>query len=193
MAPPPVPVTEAASGAAGPQARPCQESAIDGRSHSDVAVGRIVWSTTASSSADRLSRSTLVAEARAEPLDSPGRVVLTPVEAQVDRLLDAATGRLEQGGNGQGRRGHGPARRPPADPAGQLSQGKDQPGVDGTEQQGEHPVDQGPVDQPVDVPQPEPEDADAQPGQLQGRPQELEVGPVGRHLGEHAERDAGAG
>jgi hypothetical protein len=57
---------------------------------------------------------------------------------------------------------------------------------------GEQPVDQGPVDQPVDVPQPEAEDADAQSGQLQGRPQELEVGSVGRHLGERADGTLGA-
>jgi hypothetical protein len=119
----------------------------------------------------------LVAEAGAEPLDGQGCVVLAPVEAQVDRLLDAAAGRLEQGGHGQGGRGHRPARRPLADPAGQLPQGQDQPGIDSAEERGEQPVDQCPVDQPVDVPQPEAEDADAQSGQLQGRPQELEVGP----------------
>jgi hypothetical protein len=58
----------------------------------------------------------LVAEQGAEPLGGPNRVVLAPVEAEVDRLLDATAGRLEQGGHGQGRPGHRPARRPGPDP-----------------------------------------------------------------------------
>ena len=44
----------------------------------------------------------VVAEAGAERLDGPGRVVVSPVEAPVHRLLDAATSRLEHRGHGQG-------------------------------------------------------------------------------------------
>src|SRR6266545_4789963 len=41
-----------------------------------------------------------------EHLDGPAGVVATPVEAPVDRLLDAPAGRLERRGHRQGRPGH---------------------------------------------------------------------------------------
>src|SRR4029450_5905027 len=44
----------------------------------------------------------LVTQAGAEGLDDPGRVVAAAVEAPVHGLLDAAAGRLEGGGYGQG-------------------------------------------------------------------------------------------
>jgi hypothetical protein len=50
----------------------------------------------------------LVAQAGGERLDGLGRVVLAPVEAAVNRGLDATAGWLEQGGGGQGGAGHRP-------------------------------------------------------------------------------------
>ena len=64
----------------------------------------------------------LVAQADAERFDRLGGVVLASVEAPVNRLLDAAAGRLEQGGHGQGGPGDRPARQLGADPARQLPQ-----------------------------------------------------------------------
>ena len=48
----------------------------------------------------------LVAQAGGEHLDCRSRVVVASVEAAVNHLLDAAPGRLEQRGHGQGRSGH---------------------------------------------------------------------------------------
>jgi len=48
----------------------------------------------------------LVAQVGAERLDRLGGVVAAAVEAPVDRLLDAAAGRLEHPGHGQGGGGH---------------------------------------------------------------------------------------
>src|SRR4029450_1867572 len=61
----------------------------------------------------------VVTQGGGEGLDGPGRVVAAAVEAAVDRGLDAAAGRLEQGGHGQGGPGHGPTGRAVAEPAGQ--------------------------------------------------------------------------
>src|SRR6266536_6158070 len=51
----------------------------------------------------------LLAQPGAEPLDGLGGVVAAPVEAPVDRLLDAVAGRLERRGHGQGGAGHSQA------------------------------------------------------------------------------------
>ena len=75
-------------------------------------------------------------------------------------LLDAVPGRLEQGGYGQGGAGHHPARRFVADAAKQLAEDQDHAGVDTGEESGEQPVDQGAVDQPVDLIQPVAQDRD---------------------------------
>jgi hypothetical protein len=91
----------------------------------------------------------LVPQPGREPLDGAGGVVAAAVEAAVHRLLDAAAGRLEQGGNGQGGRGHRPAGGGLADPARQLPADQGQAGVDAPEPDGEQPVDQGAVQQPV--------------------------------------------
>jgi hypothetical protein len=48
----------------------------------------------------------LIAQAGPEPLDDPGCVVAAPVEAPVDRLLDAAAGGREHRRHRQGRPGH---------------------------------------------------------------------------------------
>ena len=69
----------------------------------------------------------LVPQAGGERLDDLCRVVATAVEAAVNRLLDAAAGRLEQGGHGQGGAGDGPARRLGANPAGQLPKPRTRP------------------------------------------------------------------
>ena len=68
----------------------------DGRSHSDDYVGCIVWSITASSSAESASRSTS-AQAGAECLDRLGRIVLAAVETPInERLHAAADQRVDQ-------------------------------------------------------------------------------------------------
>jgi hypothetical protein len=79
----------------------------------------------------------LVAEAGAERLDGPGGVVAAPVEAPIHRLLDAASGRLEQRRHGQGGAGHRPARRALPDPTEQLPEDQDQPGVAQAQDDGE--------------------------------------------------------
>src|SRR4029453_126905 len=55
----------------------------------------------------------LVAQSNAVGLDGPGRAVLAAVEAPVALVLDAAAGRLERRGHGQGRPGHDQARLSP--------------------------------------------------------------------------------
>jgi hypothetical protein len=55
--------------------------------------------------------------------DGLDSVVLAPVEASVNRLLDAAAGRLEQRGHGQGGAGNRPARRLGGDPRRTAAQG----------------------------------------------------------------------
>jgi len=84
-----------------------------------------------------------------------------PVEASIDGLLDAPAGGLEQGGRRQGGGGDRPAWRLGAEPTKQLAKDQDHAGVDGAEQRGEHPIDQGPVDQAVDVVQAVPDDGHA--------------------------------
>jgi hypothetical protein len=59
----------------------------------------------------------LLAKAGAERLDGLGGVVATPVEAAVDRLLDAAAGRLEHRGHGQGGGGNNQGRVLAQEPA----------------------------------------------------------------------------
>jgi len=73
--------------------------------------------------------------------------VAAPVEAPVDRLLDAAAGRLEHRRCGQGGGGHHQAGLA----AEQLPQPQDHPGVAATQQQREQPVGQGAADDPVQV------------------------------------------
>jgi hypothetical protein len=85
---------------------------------------------------------------------------LTAVEAPVHDRLDATAGRLEQRGHRQGGAGHRPARRIPAHPTEQLAQDQDRAGVDAGQQGGEQPVDQGAVDQPVDLVEAVPQDRD---------------------------------
>jgi hypothetical protein len=71
----------------------------DGRSYSDALVGWTVWSTTCEQLGRQRVQVELLAQARAEGLDGPGRVVAAPVEASVHGVLDAAAGRLEHGGD----------------------------------------------------------------------------------------------
>ena len=66
----------------------------------------MVWSTTASSSLVRVSRSTWSRRRVLNACDGAGGVVAAAVEAPVDPLLDAAAGRLEGRGHGQGGAGH---------------------------------------------------------------------------------------
>ena len=73
----------------------------------------MVWSTTVSSSLVRVIRSTWSRRRVAEGGDGLGGVVAAAVEAPVDPLLDAASGRLEDGGHGQSRAGHDQAGVPP--------------------------------------------------------------------------------
>jgi hypothetical protein len=54
-------------------------------------------------------------------------VVLAAVEAAVNRLLDAAASRLEQGRDGQGGASHRPARRIGAESAKQLPRTRTKP------------------------------------------------------------------
>ena len=69
----------------------------------------MVWSTTARTSAVRVSRSTWSRRRALKAWIGLAGVVAAPVEAAVDRLLDAAAGRLEHRGHGQGGGGHGQA------------------------------------------------------------------------------------
>jgi hypothetical protein len=73
------------------------------------------------------------------------------VKAPVDHGLDAAASRLEGGGDCQGGAGHHPTRRLLSDPAEHLPEHQHRASVDGAEQGGEQPEDQGAVDEPVDV------------------------------------------
>jgi hypothetical protein len=73
----------------------------------------------------------LVAQAGRERLDGLGRVVAAPVEAPVNRPLNATAGRLEQRSGGQGGASDRPARRLGADPAEQLAEDQDDTAVDG--------------------------------------------------------------
>jgi hypothetical protein len=100
----------------------------------------------------------LLAESGAERLDRLGGVVLASVKAPVDRLLDAATQWLEQRRHGQGGAGDGRARPVATE---ELSYHNDAGGIAQTEDGGERRVDQGAVDEPVDVVQAIPEDRDA--------------------------------
>jgi hypothetical protein len=94
-----------------------------------------------------------VAEAGAEGLDRPGRVVATPVEAPVHGGLDAAAGRSEHCCRGQGRGSDQPARRVRTG-AGHQHEQQRSGHIAQPEGRGEQPVDQGAVDDPVDVVQP---------------------------------------
>jgi hypothetical protein len=76
----------------------------------------------------------LLAQPGAEPLNGPGGVVAAPVEAPVDRLLDAAAGRLEQSGHRQGSAGHHQAGLAAAE---QLAEPEDHSGVPAAQQHGE--------------------------------------------------------
>src|SRR5215216_1450459 len=87
----------------------------------------------------------LVAQTGAEGLDGLGRVVAAAVEAAIHDRLDAAAGRLEQGGHGQGGAGYGQGRFP-SDRVEELAQAKHPSEVDGPEQDREQPVDQGAAD-----------------------------------------------
>ena len=91
-----------------------------------------------------------------------------PVEAPVDRRLDAATGRLEQRRHRQGRSRHGQA----GVPAEQLTQAQSHHGIGAAEQDREQPVGQGAADDPVQVVQPVAQDrrADRQRQQRHAHP-----------------------
>jgi hypothetical protein len=81
----------------------------------------MVWSTTATSSAERV-QVDLVAQAGAEGRHGPGRVVAGPVETAVNGGLQPAEGGLEQGGHGQCvEQPVGTASTSPADPPGSSS------------------------------------------------------------------------
>jgi hypothetical protein len=92
----------------------------------------------------------LVAQAGAERPDSPGHVVAAPVEAPVHRLLDAAAGRLEGRGHGQGGGGH----REAGAVGQETAEPEDHRAVPEAEQDGEQPVGDGAADDPVQVVQP---------------------------------------
>jgi hypothetical protein len=93
----------------------------------------------------------LLAQAGGEPLDGGRGVVAAPVESSVHDCLDAVAGRLEQGRRGQGGPGHRPVRRLAAEAAGQLPGHQHGAAVAKPQDDGEQPVDQGAVQQPVDV------------------------------------------
>jgi len=92
----------------------------------------------------------LVPEAGAERRDRAGGVVAAPVEAPVDRGLDAAAGRLEHPGDRQRRGGHDQAGLP----AEELAEPQDHPGVTQAEQDREQPVGERAADDAVQVVQP---------------------------------------
>jgi hypothetical protein len=112
-----------------------------GRSHNQAWVGCIVWSATARSSTVRVSRSTW--SRRRVP--KAAMVRAAPVEAPVDRLVDAAAGRLEGGGHGQGGPGHGQA----GVAAQQLPEPQDDRSVPAAQQHREQPPGQGAADDAV--------------------------------------------
>jgi len=124
-----------------------------------------------------------------ERLDGAGGVVVAAVEAAVHGPLDPAAQRLEQCRHHQCGRGHDQAGRAPPG-ADRLAEDQHAERVGAAQDDRDQPIHQGPVDQPVDVPQPVAQDADAEPAQQQHRPQELGVRPPGPRLGEQAEGDA---
>jgi hypothetical protein len=97
----------------------------------------------------------LLAQPRAEGFHSPSGVVAAPVEAPIHRGLDAAPGRPEDRGRGQGGAGDQPARRARADTGHQQEQQRSSR-IAQAEDCGEQPIDQGAVDDPVDLVQPIP-------------------------------------
>ena len=92
----------------------------------------------------------LVAKVGAEGGDGVGGVVAAAVEAAVDPLLDAAAGRLEGGGYGQG--GGGDYQAGVA--AQELAEPEHDRGVAAAEQHRQEPVGQGAADDPVKVIEP---------------------------------------
>ena len=146
----------------------------------------------------------LVAQAGAERPDSPGHVVAAPVEAPVHRLLDAAAGRLEGRGHGQGGGGH----REAGAVGQETAEPEDHRAVPEAEQHREQPVGDGAADDPVQVVQPvaqdrrpgrERQDRDAEPRRRQehrvaqqGRPRDRTAhGGIHRHPGQGDQRRHG--
>jgi hypothetical protein len=126
----------------------------------------MVWSTTARSSLDSVEVKLLV-QAAANPWMVAVGIVAAPVEPSVHDCLDAAAGRLEQGRRGQRCPGHRPVRRLAAEAAGQLADHQHRAAVAKPQDDGEQPVDQGAVQQPVDIVEAVAQDGDPD-GDIQG-------------------------
>src|SRR5438105_2140511 len=96
----------------------------------------------------------IVTEASAEGSQGAGGIVLAPIKAAVYEGLDAATQRMEQGGNGEGRDGNREPRSLTGYDAKERLKGHDSTHVQQGETRSQKGVNEGAVDQHIHVPQP---------------------------------------